>query len=473
MLWFTETYWFGAHLFQHGVAFIYLMAFLVVVRQFKPLAGEEGLTPFTRVIEQSSFRETPSLFHWFPSDRAVTVTGWLGTGIALLITLGIPQRLHWTATLGSWFVLWFLYLSVVNVGRIWYGYGWESMILEAGLLAGLVGSYAITPSILVILLILGLLFRNMLGAGLIKIRGDSCWRELTCMDYHYETQPIPNPLSWFMHHMPDWWHRLEVLFNHLVELIVPFLYFAPQPVAAVAGVLTIIFQGSLLLSGNYAWLNLLTIVMAFVAIPDSMVSGLIGIEPLGTLAPPLPLTTIIIGFTVLTIVLSYYPVKNMLRPHQRMNAGFNALHLVNTYGAFGSVTTDRYELVIEGRNDDGDWQPYRFRGKPTDPDRMPRQIVPYHCRLDWQLWFAAMTRKPRRRWIRAFMQAILDGDDMIRTLMVEDPFDGDPPDEIRIRRFRYKYTDLDGLKEGNWWDREPVNTYYPATTQEQLEHGLF
>lgn len=470
---FDGSYWVAAHIVQHGIAFIYLMAFIVVLRQFRPLAGEDGLTPFTRVIEKTTMRSNPSIFHFFPTDRAVIIVAGIGTLLSALLVVGLPQRLAWFVPTVTWLIIWTCYLSIVNVGRIWWGYGWESMILEGGIIAAVLGGYNTAPSVLVILLLRWLLFRNMLGAGLIKLRGDRCWRELTCMDYHYETQPLPNPLSWFMHKLPPLWHRIEVCINHVVELVVPFLYFAPQPIAGIAGVATIMFQGSLLISGNYAWLNILTILLAFATIPDQWLTAIVPLEPSGLVYPSLLHMDLILFLFGITILLSWFPVKNMISPRQRMNAGSNPLHLVNTYGAFGSVTRTRYELIIEGRKDDGDWQPYRFYGKPTRTDRMPRQIVPYHHRLDWQLWFAAMTSRPRRRWIQELIQALLDGDDMIRTLMVEDPFDGDPPDEVRIRRFKYEFSSLDKLKDGVWWDREQVNTYYPATSQKQLEHGLF
>ena len=112
--------------------------------------------------------------------------------------------------------LWVLYMSFVHVGQIFYGYGWEILLLETGFLADLPGA-ALAPRIpsarrdaavaVVIVLLRWLTFRLMLGAGLIKLRGDPCWRDLTCLVFHYETQPNPNPLSWYFHQLPAWFHQ--------------------------------------------------------------------------------------------------------------------------------------------------------------------------------------------------------------------------------------------------------------------------
>ena len=177
----------------------------------------------------------------------------------------------WAAML-MWLVLWLLYLSIVNVGQTWYGFGWESLLLEAGFLAIFLGNDETAPPLLVLLLARWLLFRVEFGAGLIKLRGDPCWRDLTCLYYHHETQPMPGPLSWFFHHLPKPLHRVEVAGNHFAQLVVPFALFAPQPVASVAAAIVIVTQLWLVLSGNFAWLNWVTIILAFSAI-DHVLGG--------------------------------------------------------------------------------------------------------------------------------------------------------------------------------------------------------
>jgi len=480
----AESYWLVRFAFQRGLALIYLVAFLVAATQFRPLAGEDGLLPLEEYVERASFAERPSLFYYLPDDRVVGLAAWTGVALALLALVAGP---HWLpdayatpASMLLWAAMWGLYQSFVNAGRVFYGYGWESMLLETGFLAVFLGAGPSEPPVVVIWLLKWVLFRNMFGAGLIKIRGDDCWRELTCLDHHYETQPIPNPLSPFAHHLPDRFHRVEVLGNHVVELAVPFLYFAPQPFAAVGGAATVGFQAWLMLTGNFSWLNALTVVQAVTAFSDGVLAA---VAPVGTvaLAPaqtPFFLTAVSVPLALLVLALSVPPVANMLSPGQVMNTSFDPLHLVNSYGAFGSVTRTRYQLVVEGTDvedpTEGDWREYEFEGQPVRTDERPSQWAPYHLRLDWQLWFAAMRPRPgpRQRWFLAFLEGLLEGDPDTVGLVQSDPFAEEAPERVRVLRYRYRFTTPEERAEtGRWWHRERVGTYVRSTTLSELRAG--
>src|SRR5256885_11457195 len=244
-----------------------------------------------------------------------------------------------------------------------------------------------------------ILFRLMFGAGLIKLRGDSCWRDLTCLDYYFETQPMPNPLSWYFHWLPHSVHAAGVVINHIVECIVPFFYFAPQPIASVAGIITIIFQAVLIVSGNLSWLNWLTVVLCIPLVSDRWLSWL-PVRPPDDLAvaPAYHITMYVVAAAV--VLLSISPVTNLLSSRQLMNASFEPLHLVNTYGAFGSITRDRYEIVIQGTDETAlsertAWREYEFKGKPGDPLRRPPQVAPYPMRLEWVILVQAMAPSPQ------------------------------------------------------------------------------
>ncbi|WP_222916749.1 lipase maturation factor family protein [Natrinema sp. SYSU A 869] len=479
-MWQGEGYWLVRVVFQRGLALLYLLAFLVAATQFRPLAGEDGLLPLEWYVEGVSFRDRPSLFYFVPTDRAIGVAAWSGVVLSGLALIGVPYWLPAGAatpvSMVLWAMLWALYLSFVNAGQTFYGYGWESMLCETGFLAIFLGAGSVAPPFVVILLLQWVLFRNMFGAGLIKLRGDDCWRDLTCMDYHYETQPIPNPVSWFAHHLPARFHRVETFGNHVVELLVPFCYFAPQPLSALAGVATIGFQGWLLVTGNFAWLNAITIVLAIPTFSDGTLAAVLPISAPTTAPTPLYLGVLVVLLAVLVIVLSVQPVRNMLSERQLMNTSFDPLNLVNTYGAFGSITRDRYEVVIEGTTDEEisgttEWQPYRFKGKPTDLERRPPQVAPYHLRLDWQLWFAAMSPSPRRSpWFLRFLAKLLEADDETLALLADDPFDGEPPSRVRAIRYRYRYTTPEERAEsGRWWARERVGTYVKPVSLEELQ----
>ncbi len=463
--------WQARWLFQRGLGAIYLLAFAAVVHQYRPLLGEQGLTPVRSFVARVDARRAPSLLFWRHSDRFALAMGWTGVALSVSVLTGLSDGGPIWVSMATWTALWVLYLSIVNVGQVWYAFGWESLLCEAGFLAIWLGPAGVAPPLAILLLVRWLLFRVEFGAGLIKLRGDPCWRDLTCLQYHHETQPIPNRFSWWFHHLPRWAHRAEVGANHVTQLAVPFLLFAPQPVASVAAGVIIATQSWLVLSGNFAWLNALTLVLAVTALDGAFLDGVLPATPPTDLAPtPGWLAIAGLAVTAMVLVRSVPVVRNLLSPGQAMNRSFDPLRLVNTYGAFGSVTRVRHELVIEGTDDpepgpSTDWRAYEFHGKPTDPSRRPRQIAPYHLRLDWLLWFAAMEPYPaRHRWMLDLIEALLRGDDGIRRLLATDPFTDDPPAQVRVRRFRYRYTTREERRlTGAWWIRTFDGDYLPAT----------
>jgi hypothetical protein len=314
----APDYWLARLVLERGIGAIYLVAFLVALNQFRPLLGERGLLPVPTFVAYVPFRSSPSLFHWRYSDRLLLVVAWTGIVLAALVVTGLPDGWPLAIEMLVWVVLWALYLSIVNVGQTFYSFGWETLLLEAGFLAIFLGpAWTFTPLPLVYLA-RWLVFRLEFGAGLIKMRGDPCWRDLTCLYYHHETQPMPNPLSWYFHRLPRALHRVEVLGNHFAQLVVPVFLFAPQPIATVAGIIIVATQAWLVLSGNFSWLNVITIVLAFEAFDDAALARVL---PLArpALETSLPLEIIVILVTVLVVTLSYRPANYLLSSAQLMN----------------------------------------------------------------------------------------------------------------------------------------------------------
>jgi lipase maturation factor len=316
-----------------------------------------------------------------------------------------------------------------------------------------------------------LCFRVMFGAGLIKIRGDRCWRDLTCLNYHYETQPMPNPLSWFFHWAPEWTRKGGVLFNHFAELIVPFGYFLPQPAASIAGIITIVFQALIFASGNLAWLNLLTAVLALSAIDDRVFSVFLTIPAVHE--PSTAFRILVWTLTICVIALSFRPVRNLLSPRQVMNTIYNRFHFVGTYGAFGSITRPRYEVVIEGTEEavltsSTKWREYEFKGKPGDPRRLPPQIAPYHLRLDWLMWFAAFSSYQQHPWFLHLLGELLNDNRAVLGLLRKNPFPEKPPRYVRALRYEYHLATPAGRREmGIWWTRRYAGLYFPPVSLQQ------
>jgi hypothetical protein len=462
--WFTAPdYWLSRLVLQRALAAVYLVAFLTAALQFRALLGERGMLPVPRFLARVPFKRAPSLFHAHYSDRFFAACAWAGCAVSAALLAGADSEVPLWGGILLWLVPWALYLSIVNVGQTWYAFGWESLLLETGFLAAFLGNDEVAPPVVVLFLLRWILFRVEFGAGLIKLRGDACWRELTCLYYHHETQPMPGPLSRFFHHLPKPLHRAEVAANHLTQLVVPVLLFTPQPVASAAAALMIVTQLWLVLSGNFAWLNWITIVLALSAL------RLPGTAPS---VPPAPLwyEVVVLAVAALLLVLSYQPVRNMISRRQIMNRSFDPLHLVNTYGAFGSVSRVRYEVVVEGTLDDtpredSDWREYEFKGKPGDPFRRPRQYAPYHLRLDWLMWFAALSPAYAGDWFGGLVERLLENDRDTLRLLRRSPFPPDtPPRHVRARLFRYRYTTRREMREtGAFWERTYVREYLPPT----------
>jgi hypothetical protein len=517
---------------------VYVFAFLGILFQGPALLGSHGLTPAQSYIDGVSFWDVPSVFTWDCSDTALRAWAFVGLAIAIAVTAGY-------ANFPMLLVLWLVYGSYERIGQTWFAFGWEIQLLETTLIAAFLAHpwdprpfKAKPPPTAAIVLMRWLTFRIMLGAGLIKLRGDSCWRDLTCLDAHFETQPIPNPLSPFFHHLPHWIHAGGVAFNHFVEIVCPLMAFGPRRARLVAGISMLAFQLVLILSGNLAFLNWLTVIPILACFDDDVfperwrrrfpapversawqlwVAILVALayilaeqgdnalavivaspviaffankawrEWLVPKLGPLDWRQVTIGcFCALVIFKSWRVVDNLTSPeHQDMNSSYDRLALVNTYGAFGSVGSERYELVIEGTMaatpDTDDWRAYELPCKPGDVSRRPCVLGPYHRRLDWLIWFSAMEDcewqiiqdsilvcpftdehgqrklyRPRDPWWFHMVYKLLDGDVGIRELLAVDPFDGKPPKYIRIRRFRYRFSDGDG-----WWTRSEPKLWLP------------
>src|SRR3989441_516464 len=467
----APDYWLTRFVFERALGGIYLVAFLVAVNQFRPLLGERGLLPAPEFIRAVPFRASPTLFRLIGySDRRLLVVAWAGIALSVVATLGLLDGVGYTVPFASMVIfasLWILSLSIVNIGQTFYSFGWESLLLEAGFLAIFLRPASTPPQFSLILLLRWLLFRVEFGAGMIKMRGDRCWRDLTCLYYHHETQPMPNPLSWYFHHLPKRLHRMEVLANHFAQLVVPWFLFFPQPIASVAGLIVFVTQSWLVLSGNFSWLNFITMTLAIASFDNAALGRVFAIVPYESQPTPTWCVAIVLAITALILALSYRPARNLLSRRQLMNYSFDPLHIVGTYGAFGSITKERFEVVIEGTEDavltpQTKWHEYEFQGKPGDVRRRPPQVAPYHYRLDWLMWFAALSSPMYHEWFVPLLRKLLEADRRVLRLLARDPFAGRQPRFVRALFYLYRFTTPKERREtGAWWSRELVGDYVP------------
>jgi hypothetical protein len=463
------------------LALVYLVAFGSLVFQLDPLLGSRGLLPIDQLLAfdrshlgSDAYWRVPTIFWLGASDGALHAACLAGVVLSAAALLGATNAVLQLA-------LWALYLSFVHVGQIFYGYGWETQLLETGFLAVFLCpvrsvrplARTATPKI-VVWLLRWLVFRVMLGAALIKLRNDPCWRDLTCLDYHLETQPNPNPLSWWMHDAPHAAHAAGVLVNHFVELVVPWFMLGGRRWRHAAGALLVGFQALLIASGNLSFLNWLTIVPALAYLDDTAFARLLPasrraalLERFAALRPSRRQTRAAQGYAVIVGLLSVGPIINIASCDQEMNRSFDPLDLVNTYGAFANVDRERHEVILEGTRDaapDGSacWQEYALPCMPGDPRRRPCLVSPYHYRLDWQMWFVgnyaargeAIEDEP---WLVHLVWQLLRGEKGPKRLLAGDPFPDAPPRWIRAGLWRYRFTR--SRADGAWWERERVGEY--------------
>ena len=479
-----SSFWLTRFVILRLLGFVYFFAFLAAALQVVPLLGSDGLTPVTAWTSDVAntlgsrfvaFLRFPSLFWIAAPDRLLVGVAWLGAGLSLVVLAGFANVFLLAA-------LWLLYMSFVQVGQEWYAYGWEIQLLETGFLAIFLcplldpRPFPRRPPPRLVLWLFGwLIFRIMLGAGLIKIRGDSCWRDLTCLDYHYLTQPIPNPLSPWFHFHPPLVHRLEVLYNHFVELVSCWLALAPdrwRRLRIMGGLAMLAFQISLILSGNLSFLNYLTIVPVLACFDDAFLRRFAP-KRLWAAASRAAETAVesragrnaAVGLAALVAVLSIPVLVNLASPGQVMNTSFDSLDLVNTYGAFGTVGRERDEIVFEGTRDSAPsdtarWIAYEFPAKPGDPMRRPAIIAPYQPRLDWSIWFAAMSSPAQYPWTLHFIWKLLHGDRGVMMLLANDPFPDAPPRWIRASFYRYEFAKR-GEAGHAWWRRTRLGIWLP------------
>jgi Lipase maturation factor len=417
-----------------------------------------------------AFRHYPSMFWLDGSDRLLERAAWIGVALSAPVVLGYANAILMAS-------LWALYMSFVHVGQLWYRFGWEILLLETGFLAIFLCPLfdprpfpRRPPPTVVLWLFRWLTFRIMLGAGLIKLRGDPCWRDLSCLDYHYETQPIPNPLSWYAHFAPAWSRRFGVLYNHLAELIAPWLVLGPDRLRLAAGVILLTFQLFLILSGNLSFLNYLTIVPVLACFDDRQLSAALpqslskrAARAAERSSPSRLQQTTAWAVAALVAFLSIDPVANLLSSEQIMNTSFSALDLVNTYGAFGAIGRERHEIVFEGTRDAAvgpqtRWRPYEFKCKPGDSLRRPCVVSPYQPRIDWQIWFAAMSTPEREPWAMHLVWKLLHNDPGALSLLGGNPFPHGPPRYIRARYYRYDFA-LPGNPSHAWWKRTLIGDW--------------
>ncbi|MFT5170438.1 MAG: putative DCC family thiol-disulfide oxidoreductase YuxK [Candidatus Marinamargulisbacteria bacterium] len=477
-------------IFLKGLGCIYAVAFASLIPQAIGLWGRNGILPidgFLKMVSSSVpgsvFLALPSVFWLNASDGAITLLPWLGVGASLAIVFGFSPRIFL-------FLTWLFYLSFVSAGQSFLSFQWDLLLLETGFLSiffapmrwARQGQSETPPSKLVIFLYRLLLFRLIFASGLVKFAGhDAMWSAWMALTVHYQTQPLPHFLSWYAHHLPAWFHTLSTMGVYVVEVMVPVLVFFNQRVRWVPFWAISALMGLILMTGNYCFFNLLAILLCFTLLDDVQIKRLFPAKVWSWVAKPTILKMrhpyAAMGLFVVTVVMVLlttslemhrflgFQVQKPLVPLYRQARSF---YLFGGYGLFANMTTVRREIVIEGSLDGNRWESYVFKWKPSRLDLAPKWIQPYHPRLDWQMWFAALGDYRSYPWFNTLLWRLMNGESTVTRLFETDPFEGTVPKYIRAKSYIYTFSSPEQRKlTGQWWVRNGEQAYTPTFANPQ------
>jgi predicted DCC family thiol-disulfide oxidoreductase YuxK len=465
----VESFHVASWLFLRTLGAVYLIAFASFAVQAAGLIGSHGISPVAEYLQSlreyygAVYWQVPTVFWLNPGDGMIKAVGIAGICLSVLLFLGVRWRIIRVA-------LFVLYLSLVTAGQEFMGYQWDALLLEAGFLAILLGS-----SPIIVWLYRWLLFRLVFLSGVVKLAsGDPSWRHFTALPVHYETQPLPTPLAWTMYQLPAWFQRGSVGFVFFVELVVPFLIFAPRRIRFLAARAMVGLQVLILLTGNYAFFNLLTIGFCLFLIDDAFFGRVV---PNTMRRWLLSATTyekshvwsraVCGAFATLALFVGGFLVARPFgvrwSPADVAIRSVSPFEIINSYGLFAVMTTTRPEIVVEGSNDGETWLAYEFKYKPGDLARRPAWVAPHQPRLDWQMWFAALGDYQSDPWIIRFMARLLQGSPEVLRLLGRNPFPDRPPHYVRAMLYQYRFTTPAERKNtGAWWSRELKGVYVPT-----------
>ena len=460
-------------LFLRLLGLVYLIAFASIGVQIEGLAGSQGILPFSQQLlylegEMGIERYflVPNLFWLNASDGALTGAAIAGCGVSAMIVLNRWSRLCLIAAF-------ILYLSLYNAGQLFLNFQWDGLLLEAGFLA-----IFLTPaSRAVILLFRWLLFRLRFMSGISKLTvQDPSWSSLTALNSYFEVQPLPTPLAWYAHQLPEWLLKTATAATLVIEILVPFMMFLPRRWRFVAAWITILWQLLIMLTSNHSWFNILTIVLCLFLFDDKAVQHILPQrlqtwlgrqQPSPAAAGGRASQFMVAALATLILLTSSAHFWELATLQQSSGAAgtlvdyAEAYRVVNKYHVFPTMRRERIELELSGSQDGREWKPYRFRYKPGDPNERPAIVLPHQPRLDWEMWF--VTQHPKyMSFFHSFLQALLDNSPTVTALLHHNPFPDQPPRYIRVEAYKYRFSEPEVRhRTGQWWQREALGPFTP------------
>ena len=447
-----------ADLVIRGIALCGLFAFLSLWWQIQGLVGPQGVLPAADYFDALASAYGPERFWFLPT------VFWLDASpVALHAVCALGTLATLTALLGRWrcvasLIAYACYLSLLGAGQVFLSYQWDVFLIECFVIAAVL---ARSPVFGVWLARLAL-FRFMFLSGFVKLAsGDATWADGSALAFHFETQPLPTALAWYVHHLPPTILEWAVWMTFVIELALPFCIFLPRNIRLVAAVGFVLLEVLIFATGNYNFFNILTIVLCVALLDDRWTKPIV--RGVATTSGRKLSRTLAACVMLLGILVSFHAVFRLPAPIAVLTEAAAPLRLANPYGLFAVMTTRRDELVVEGSMDGSTWVPYAFPFKPGNVAARPRWATPHQPRLDWQMWFAALTTPEGAPWIYDFALALLEARPEVLKL-VADPFDGARPKFVRIVRHRYRFsTPEQKSSTGAWWVRGDAATWLPQT----------
>ena len=458
-------------LFLRLLGLIYLSAFVSFAVQAQGLIGSRGVLPLSELVADLAARLGPQRFFLAPmlfwindSDAAIQAVYWAGVALSLLLVAGLLPRL-------SLVLLYALYLSLFYAGGAFMTFQWDTFLLETGFVA-LLMSFAPTPGVW---LSRWLLFRFLFMSGAVKLlSGDPNWWNLSALSYHFLTQPLPTPPAWYAARLPPELLKFATGATFFIELVLPFLIFCPRRLRFVSAFGILLLQSCILITGNYNWFNLQTMLLCLPLFDDAAMRkilprSLVHLVQLraGNATPRRATKVAVNALAALIVFCSLAQMDERFggappKAAQAIDGFIEPLRIVSTYGLFAVMTTKRNEIVIEGSYDGVAWREYEFRYKPGDVARRPPWNIPHQPRLDWQMWFAALEDPSYLPWFSRFLERLLENEPAVTALLKSNPFADKAPTYVRAQFYDYAYSGDEEKARGQWWDRRLLGAYFPA-----------
>jgi hypothetical protein len=471
-----SSYAISSWLFARALGLVLLIAFISLGVQAQGLFGSTGVVPIAQLIGSAKRAghgvwQHPSLLWWSSADTTITMVWVAGALAAVALLVGLVPR-------AALVVSWLSYLSFVSVGWPFMSFQWDTLLLEASFTAFFFVPWRLwdrpsghtEPHPLARWAMWWLLFRLVFRSGWVKLAsGDAAWADLTALTYHYWTQPLPTLVAWYANLLPTWFDRLSCVAMFIIELGAPVLIAIPRPWARRTAAGSIIGLMLLIaLTGNYGFFNLLTIVLCLPLLDDRAMQRVVPLRSDDASPPPRPERTSwgtwpgVAPALVIAVSAVIFVTGTFGQRPPRWLGPIYPLSTFNNYGLFAVMTTERPEIVIEGTRDGERWTPYVFPYKPGPLGRAPVWVAPHQPRLDWQMWFAALGDYRRNPWLANLMRRLLQGEQPVLDLFDDNPFEGDPPKQVRALIYQYELTTPEERDAtGHWWKRGERALYAP------------